>query len=97
MSDQASVTTAMLGLSGFMLPSISRLGSELVQTIETTESGVGCTGCGTPARLHDRRAIRVLICRRLGDRRCWCGAAPSRRARSERGPGSRGKSGRGRC
>lgn len=38
---------------------MSDLGCEVEQAIETTESVVGCPGCGVLARLHDRRPVRV--------------------------------------
>lgn len=49
----------MLGLAGFVLLAVSELEGEIEQAIETTESVVGCPGCGVLARLHDRRPVRV--------------------------------------
>jgi hypothetical protein len=44
----------VLGLAGLVLLAVSDLGGEVEQAIETTESGVGCPGCGVSATLHDR-------------------------------------------
>jgi len=49
----------MLGLPGFVLLGVGDVGGELEQTVETFTDEVGCTGCGSVARLHDRRLVRV--------------------------------------
>ena len=103
----SNATTLKLGLPGFVLLDASHVDGELEQTVETMASVVGCTGCGTAAMLHDRRAVRVrdlprpaggagvaqtgVALRRVGA----CELDVVRAVRADLGSASR--SGRGRC
>ncbi len=56
---QSNAATTILGLPDLVLLGVADVGGELEQTVETIAAEVGCTGCGTVARLHDRRLVRV--------------------------------------
>jgi transposase len=53
--DDGIATTVMLGLPGFRVLAVSEHAGELEQAVETDASEGWCPGCGTRARLHDRR------------------------------------------
>ncbi len=59
MEEHATAATAMLGLAGFRLLAVSEYAGELEQAVETTADVAFCPGCGTLARLHDRRPAWV--------------------------------------
>lgn len=59
MEEHATAATAMLGLDGFRLLAVSEYAGELEQAVETTTVEAFCPGCGTLARLHDRRPTWV--------------------------------------
>jgi transposase len=64
MSDGTGLAEALLGLDGFRVLDVAEDPDELVITIETVASVVGCEGCGVRAEAHDRKAIdiRDLTC-----------------------------------
>ena len=64
MSDGNGLAEALLGLDGFRVLEVSETPDELVVTIETTATVVGCAGCGSRAVAHERRVvpIRDLAC-----------------------------------
>ncbi|GIU93336.1 MAG: ISL3 family transposase [Acidimicrobiia bacterium] len=59
MSDGNGLAEAMLGLDGFRVLEVTETPDELVITVETTASIVGCRSCGTRAEAHDRRPVEV--------------------------------------
>lgn len=59
MSDGNGLTEAMLGLDGFGILDVSETPDELVITVESTATVVGCPWCGTRAESHDRRRVNV--------------------------------------
>ena len=64
MDDGSGLAEALLGLDGFVVLAVTESTNELVVTVETTASIVGCTRCGTRAEAHDRMRIdiRDLTC-----------------------------------
>jgi hypothetical protein len=46
---EGSATTALLGLSGFVLLAVPEYERELEQAVETPADLVGCPGCGAVA------------------------------------------------
>ncbi len=72
MDDGIGLAEALLGLDGFRVPEVVEGPAELVITIETVASFVGCGRCGVRAEAQDRMSIdiRDLTCsgrRRGGD------------------------------
>lgn len=87
--DGSASAVALLGLDGFVLVAAAVVGGELHQLIETTAAvGVGCSTCGTAARAHDRREVRVrdlpsggrpvVLCWSKRVWRCWDSDCPKR-------------------
>lgn len=64
MSDGNGLAEALLGLAGMTILEVTEASDELVITVETTASIVGCHRCGSRAEAHDRRPvdIRDLAC-----------------------------------
>jgi transposase len=64
MSDGNGLAEAMLGLDGFGILGVVETSDELVITVESTATVVGCGSCGTRAVSHDRDPvdIRDLSC-----------------------------------
>lgn len=64
MRDATGLAEAMLGLDGFRVVEVAETLDELVITIETTTTILGCVRCGARAVAHDRRAtdVRDLAC-----------------------------------
>ncbi len=54
MDDSSGLAEALLGLHGFMVLAVTESTDELVVTVETTASVVGCARCGTRAEALDR-------------------------------------------
>lgn len=50
---------AMVGLDGFRLIGAVEVDGEVWQLVETTKAVVGCSACGSRARPHDRRTVRL--------------------------------------
>jgi hypothetical protein len=65
---ERSATTVLLGLSGFVLLTVSEYDGELEQAVETTADLVGCPGCGAVAVAHGRRPVRWGTCPVRGGR-----------------------------
>jgi transposase len=63
-SDGTGLAEALLGLPGFRVLEVTETAAELVVTIETTATVMGCAGCGVRAQSQDRVrvAIRDLPC-----------------------------------
>jgi transposase len=63
-NDGTGLAEALLGLPGFHVLEVTEAVEELVITIETTATVVGCEGCGIRAQAHDRVevGIRDLPC-----------------------------------
>jgi transposase len=59
MSDATGLADALLGLSGFRVLEVVENPDELVITVETTATLVGCGECGVRAVAHERRAVPV--------------------------------------
>ena len=59
MDDGSGLAEALLGLDGFVVLAVTESTDELVVTVETTASIVGCTRCGTRAEAHDRMRIDI--------------------------------------
>ncbi len=59
MDDGTGLAEALLGLDGFVVLAVTESTDELVVTVETTASIVGCTRCGTRAEAHDRMRIDI--------------------------------------
>jgi transposase len=57
--DDGIAATAMLGLPGFVVLAVSEYAGEVEQAVETIAGQGWCPGCGTRARLHDRRPTWV--------------------------------------
>jgi transposase len=49
----------LLGLDGFEVTAAEVIDDEWRLTVQTTATTVGCVACGTQARLHARRTVRV--------------------------------------
>jgi hypothetical protein len=49
----------LLGLDGFEVTAAEVIDDEWWLAVQTTATTVGCTACGTQARLHARRTVRV--------------------------------------
>lgn len=64
MGDGNGLAEAMLGLDGFRVLDVDEAVDEVVITIETTATIVGCGRCGVRAEAHDRMpvAVRDLAC-----------------------------------
>ena len=64
MSDGNGLAEALLGLEGFRVLDVTENPDELVITVETTTTMVGCERCGSRAVAHDRRPteVRDLAC-----------------------------------
>ena len=64
MSDGTGLAEALLGLDGFRVLEVAEGPDEVVVSIETTATVVGCSACGTKALPHERRVseIRDLAC-----------------------------------
>ena len=64
---------AMLQLPGFKILDVKHDPEEMILTVETTASVVGCSECGTRAKPHERRAvsIRDLSCFGRATRLIW--------------------------
>jgi transposase len=64
MADGTGLAEALLGLDGFRVIEVAEGPEELVITIETVATVVGCERCGVRAEAHDRKAIdiRDLTC-----------------------------------
>jgi zinc-finger of transposase IS204/IS1001/IS1096/IS1165 len=90
----------LLGLDGFEVTAAEVINEEWRLTIQTTATTVGCAACGSQARLHARRMVRVRDLP-IGGRpvvlawRNGSGAVGSRPAGSRPGPSSRPPSGLG--
>ena len=63
-NDGIGLAEALLGLEGFRVLAVAEGPSELVITVETVATQVGCGNCGVRAEAHDRMAIdiRDLAC-----------------------------------
>lgn len=59
MNDGTGLAEALLGLPGFRVLEVTETDVELVVTIETTASLVGCEGCGVRAEAQDRMPVDV--------------------------------------
>jgi transposase len=72
-NDGTGLAEALLGLDGFRVLAVTETPDELVVTIETTATLVGCAGCGTRAESQDRVpvAIRDLPCFGRPTRLVW--------------------------
>lgn len=70
MGDGTGHAEEILGLDGFVVLDVDRTSAEVVITVETTASVVGCLECGVLAEAQDRTHvdIRDLPCRRRGSR-----------------------------
>ncbi len=55
----STTTTAVLGMDGFVLVGAEEIDAELVMTVETTVTKVGCPACGTRAQSKGRREVAV--------------------------------------
>lgn len=64
MSEGTGLAEMLLGLDGFRVLEVVEGPEELVVTVETTASVMGCSACGTRAVAHERMpiAIRDLAC-----------------------------------
>ena len=62
--DGIGLAEALLGLDGFRVLAVAEGPLELVVTVETTASQVGCGSCGVRAEAQDRMPIdiRDLAC-----------------------------------
>ena len=71
--DGIGLAEALLGLEGFRVLSVAEGPAELVVTIETTASRVGCRSCGVRAEAQDRMpiVIRDLACFGRPTRLVW--------------------------
>jgi transposase len=72
-SDGNGLAEAMLGLDGFRVLAVVEEPDEVVITIETTATFVGCQRCGVRAEAHDRKpvAVRDLSCFGRPTRLVW--------------------------
>ena len=59
MSDGTGLAEALLGLEGFRVLAVDEGSDELVVTVETTATVVGCAECGTRAEAQDRKVIDI--------------------------------------
>jgi hypothetical protein len=59
MGDGTGLAEAILGLDGFRVLAVDESSSEVVITIETVASVVGCRSCGVLAEIHDRLRVDV--------------------------------------
>lgn len=59
MNDGTGLAEALLGLPGFRVLEVTETDLELIVTIETTASLVGCEGCGVRAEAQDRIPVDV--------------------------------------
>ena len=91
-----------LGTPSFVVLEVVDDGIELVISIETTRTFVGCTRCGTRARPKDRRWVSLRDRQRVIGRCCCAGGSGSGHAliptvRPARGPNSPSSLMRGAC
>jgi transposase len=72
-SDGIGLPEALLGLPGFRVLEVAETDVEVVITIETMATVVGCEGCGTRAESHGRVpiAVRDLACFGCPARLVW--------------------------
>jgi transposase len=59
MGDGTGHAEEILGLDGFVVLDVNRMAAEVVITIETTASVVGCVICGAVAEAHDRMPVEI--------------------------------------
>lgn len=59
MMHRSEGATALLGMAGFVVGAQVEIDGEVWLHVETTETVVGCAGCGTRAVGHGRRRVRV--------------------------------------
>jgi transposase len=92
----------LLGLDGFDVIAAQVADDEWRLAVHTTATTVGCTACGSQARLHARRTVQVRDlpiggCPVVLAWRKWVWRCVSRPVRSGPGPSRRPRSGLGRC
>ncbi|MGE0793947.1 MAG: transposase family protein [Acidimicrobiia bacterium] len=59
MNDGTGLAEALLGLPGFRVLEVTETDVEVIVTIETTATVVGCSGCGVRAEAQDRVPVDV--------------------------------------
>jgi transposase len=58
-SDGIGLAETLLGLPGFRVLGVRETTDEVVITVETTATVVGCSSCGVRAEVHERKTVEV--------------------------------------